>query len=289
MSNTTPWGNEPQNETSWTEGASSDTAWAATQDGRTLWNEPSSGIETPWNEMPPPTKISHSSLSGLDSDDHPQYLTAARADLKYSEISHEHDDGGVGETGPAGPPGPTGPIGPAGPTGATGPTGPKGDKGDPGEPGTAGGGSGATYIIATTDTTNSTITSVPITGLSVSGLANGLYWFEVYLLTTTVAFATAPIPAVEWPASVTLYASWETANSGTGSRTYVPTATSPTEPNATGHPAGSNVVAQVNSLKGTARVTNMSGSINITIRSEVAGSLVTSKADSFIRYQRIGS
>lgn len=34
----------------------------------------------------------HSQLTGLDSDDHPQYLTEARGDSRYAPVVHNHDD-----------------------------------------------------------------------------------------------------------------------------------------------------------------------------------------------------
>lgn len=75
-----------------------------------------------------PVGNDHGTLLGLGDDDHPQYLTPGRGDLRYITK-------GELETtpGPAGPQGPKGDTGDAGPQG---PQGPKGDTGPAGAPGT---------------------------------------------------------------------------------------------------------------------------------------------------------
>jgi hypothetical protein len=227
--------------------------------------------------------------------------------------------GEPGDQGPIGPPGPqgllgpvgaTGPAGPAGPTGATGATGavgPQGLKGDPGQIGAAGpkgdpgaagpkgdpgaqgiqGPAGPTgpwqLVRATADTANTLITAVDVAGLGIPVAANTWIAFRYVLVVDAAAATTGIQLGVNGPVGGTLNA-----------RIVVPTAAGTATTAATlieFHVAAVETFAAPTASAGTARTIAIiegtfkagatPGTLIPRIRSEVAGSAVTSRAGSY--------
>lgn len=67
----------------------SQTPWSGTPPTETDWYSQEAGIETPWNQLPSHSGhiTSHHDLTGLDADDHLQYLTPDRGDSRYLKLS----------------------------------------------------------------------------------------------------------------------------------------------------------------------------------------------------------
>lgn len=156
-----------------------------------------------------------------------------------------------------------------------------------------GGGGGSdswTYAIATADTANSnTATPVAATGLSINNLPDGLYEVIGTIQCTSVATTNGPRVGI--------------ATSGTGASVVVGmVGSNGLNLSASVWPGSNqlpNFVASTNApttggnfvgtfIQGTIRATSMNGSVYITIVPEVAGE-VKVKADSFLRFRRIGN
>lgn len=221
--------------------------------------------------------------------------------------------GPKGDTGNAGPQGPQGPAGPAGndgaqgPQGLTGPAGPKGDtgdtgpqgpqgiqgiqgpKGDTGATGPAGpsGSDGWTYIKLSSDFVTSSATAVDITGMAFTPAANTAYEFEALLLLRTATATVGPRPGLAWP----------TGGTDGVADIYMPT--SGTAQVMVFGNTGASLLTAVGGLPNTtssypARIGGLfiagvspSGTIRLQMASETAGTNVTVKAGSFLKYRVI--
>lgn len=128
-------------------------------------------------------------------------------------------------------------------------------------------------------------TAVNATGLSVSGLADGLYEAEADLIFTSAATTTGFKPGLVWPATVTCRGVTEVANSAA--------ALVVSNFNSSGTYAPGTAVAVANSsyfarISFTFRVDGaMASALAVSFKSEVAASAVTVKADSFLKYRKI--
>lgn len=120
--------------------------------------------------------------------------------------------GSAGATGPQGPignTGPQGPIGSTGPAGAdstvAGPQGPQGTQGPQGATGPQGpaGTDPWTYVKMASDFVTSSASAVAVTGLAFTPAANTQYEFEVMLLTRTATTTVGPRPGLAWPTGMT--------------------------------------------------------------------------------------
>lgn len=153
----------------------------------------------------------------------------------------------------------------------------------------SGGGSDPwTYAIAATDTTNSTATAVNAAGLSLSNLPDGLYEVEWRLILTAPSAANTVRATVGWSGSgFTIVCDGSIPNGGE-LRSFV-------NPNhGIGHfPTNSSWMSAgglgLARFSGLVRATSMAGDIVVLLVAEVAGADVAVKADSYVRYRRIGS
>ncbi|HQC97901.1 MAG TPA: hypothetical protein PK306_19550 [Aquabacterium sp.] len=205
--------------------------------------------------------------------------------------------GEVGPQGPAGPQGiqgiqgPAGADGAAGPKGDTGDTGPQGVKGDTGDIGPQGpAGTSAdpwTYIRLTSDFTTTSATAVDVTGLAFTPAANGRYEFEGTLLVRTATATVGPRPGIAWPTGMT---------DGIGEVQVTSSATAMVR---TVGNTGAAILAPVGGLPNTTASfpawvsgyaiagASPSGKIKLQLASETAGTTVTAKAGSFLRYRTV--
>lgn len=213
-----------------------------------------------------------------------------------------------GPQGPQGEPGPAGPQGPAGATGATGPQGPQGIQGVQGNTGPQGpagadgaagaqgpqgpqgiqgpaGTDGWTYVTLANDFVTSSGTAVDVTGLAFTPGANKRYAFEANLLTRTATATVGPRPGLAWPTGMT-----------DGGVTIKQPSSATAELTANGNISGAVLVAVggVPTTTGSwlATINGMviagaspSGTVKVQLASETAGTNVTIKAGSFLRYR----
>jgi hypothetical protein len=178
---------------------------------------------------------------------------------------------GGGGTGPAGPQGPVGPQGPAGPQGEQGPAGT--DQ--------------WTYVRLTSDFTTSSSSAVDVTGLAFTPAANGRYEFYGRFLLRTATATVGPRPGLAWP---------------TGMSDGVATFYTPSSATATLNTHGNISAAILVAVGGLPTTTaswqgtlqglviagaSPSGTVQIRLASETAGTNVTMKAGSFIAYRSI--
>ena len=201
--------------------------------------------------------------------------------------------GDPGERGPKGDTGDTGPQGPIGLTGPTGPQGPKGDTGDTGpqgprgEQGLIGLGDPWTYIKLANDFTTSSATAVDVTGLAFTPALNLQYEFEACLLLRTATATVGPRPGLAWPTGGTDgVARIDTPSSATALTTVLGNTASPLLAAVGGLP---NTTASWPAyIAGTFRAGAVPlGTIKLQMASETAGTTVTVKAGSFLKYRTI--
>lgn len=206
--------------------------------------------------------------------------------------------GTVGPMGPAGPEGPEGPAGPTGPKGDTGDAGPQGLQGLPGSNGADGatgpqgpegpagsGGDPWTYIILGADFVTSSATAVDVPGMAFTPAANTNYEFESRLRLRTATSTVGPRPGLAWPTGFTDGTAELRVASGTGSSVVQ-------FGNANGAligPAGgfpSTTQSWPGYIGGEISMgASPAGSIKLQLASETAGTNVTMKAGSYIRYR----
>ncbi len=191
-------------------------------------------------------------------------------------------DGSDGAQGPQGIQGPEGPEGPQGIQGIQGPEGP------PGPPGADGSGSDPwTYVKLASDFVTSSSSAVSVTGLAFTPIANQTYVIEGFFLVRTATATVGPRPGVAWPTGTTDGAAAIDVTSSATAKVF-----------ANGNPAAA-VLAPVGGLPTTngswpsslwaTLVTGASpsGNFQVTLASETAGTNVTMKAGSWIRYRAI--
>lgn len=208
--------------------------------------------------------------------------------------------GDVGPQGPQGIQGPTGNTGPQGPTGNTGPAGPGVPVGgtlnqvlrkksatdyDTEWATPAGGSDPWTYIVLGSDFTTSSATAVDITGMAFTPSANTRYEVYAVLYTRTATTTVGPRPGIAWPTGLTDGIGWiqQTAsgtanvyaNNSSGGAVLAPVGGLPL--NTASYPA----VAQASMIVGA----SPSGNFRLQLASETAGTNVTVKAGSFLRYR----
>lgn len=140
-----------------------------------------------------------------------------------------------------------------------------------------------TYAVATTDTGNDTVTPAAVTGLSITGLAAGLYELRGLVIAQAAVAGTGVRMGMEW-SGMSAYTHSRVLSASSdlivGHASGVVAAT-------TNAPFSVSSVQLATQFYGILRVTGSSDSINAVIASEVAGSMVTAKADSFLAHRRI--
>lgn len=152
----------------------------------------------------------------------------------------------------------------------------------------SGGGSDPwTYVKLGTDFTTNSATAVDVTGLAFTPAANSTYEFEGLLRTRTTATAIGPRPGLAWPTGTTDGVAGIDMTSSATARLLV-----------NGNPSAT-LLAAVGGLPNTTQsfpawisgnVTtgaSPSGSVKVQLASETAGTDVTIKAGSYIRYRLI--
>ena len=146
-----------------------------------------------------------------------------------------------------------------------------------------------TYVKLTADFTNSTVTPQNVTGLAFTPtLTNAIYIVEGFFLLRGAATTTGARPGHTWPTGLVDGATVITAaNSATASSFGHEGAATEVVASATG------VIATTRSVPGTLWSTFTtgafapSGAFQIRLRSEVAASVATMKAGSWIRYRTV--
>lgn len=202
-------------------------------------------------------------------------------------------NGATGATGPQGPAGDTGPQGPQGPAGAAGAAGAQGPQGIQGIQGATGpqgpagpsGSDGWTYIALSADFVTNSSSAVNVTGLAFTPGANKRYKFEAVLLTRTATATVGPRPGLAWATGLSdgVATVWQTssataqimANGNISASLLVAVGGLPNT--TASFPAFIDGVA----IAGAAP----SGDIRVQLASETAGTNVTIKAGSFLRYR----
>ncbi len=181
----------------------------------------------------------------------------------------------AGAVGPPGLEGPEGPAGPAGPTGPAGPAGPAGADA-----------LGWSYARLSTDFVTSSASSVVATGLAFTPAANKSYEFQAYLLCRTATATVGPRPGVNIPGGlVDMAYRVDQPSSKTATLFF--------------HESSRNGLVAVGGLPDTTNSylsiiegvcilgASPTGTVQVTLASETAGTNVTFKAGSFIRWREI--
>lgn len=150
-----------------------------------------------------------------------------------------------------------------------------------------------TFVVATTATSNSTVTPTNCSGLSLSGLAAGLYEFDLYVRGQSAAAATGVQVGLNWAGSG---ATPTVRGLGTNLDAGAPAWSTPDDADTStiltpGNAPAANSPFLAASFTGMLRVAagGMTGPLNVTVASEVAASQVQVLPDSFIRYRRIAN
>lgn len=212
-----------------------------------------------------------------------------------SLVGAKGDKGDRGDTGPAGSDGAPGPAGSdgndgaPGADGADGAPGAKGDKGDKGDTGATGpaGTDGWTYVRLANDFTTNSTTSQSVTGLAFTPAANKRYEFEAKLRLRSAAATTGPQPGLSWPTGYTDggVGIWAPNSATTEAIARQPAGTA-AKAASTGVP--STTQSWPGFISGEIEMgASPSGSVQVTLASEVAASAVTMKAGSFLRYREV--
>jgi hypothetical protein len=144
-----------------------------------------------------------------------------------------------------------------------------------------------TEQVLTADFANSTTAGTQPAGLSIATLAAGLYEYKAILLVSSVAIATGVQIAMRYPASVTGRFQISVPLT-TGTSLILHQNADNQWAAATAFPVNGAVYAAI--IEGTFRNTgSLASAIFPSIRSEIAASAVTLKADSCARYARIAA
>jgi hypothetical protein len=142
-----------------------------------------------------------------------------------------------------------------------------------------------TYVTLGSDFTTSSATAVDVTGLNFTPAANTKYVFEATLLTRTATTTVGPRPGVAWPTGMTDGVASIQQSSSAAANVF-----------ANGNISGA-VLAPVGGVPTTtgswpAFVWGMvqagaspSGTVKVQLASETAGTVVTIKAGSYLRYR----
>lgn len=143
-----------------------------------------------------------------------------------------------------------------------------------------------TYIRQASNQANSTTTLADLTGMTLgTSLAAGTYEIEAKFMYSSAAATTALYMSLVYPAQVDPAISWEIAEGGFNYSVYHVVSSAVLAGGAASPAANKNVFAR---LDGFFTVSGaMASAMKIQFRSEVAGSAVTVKPPSFIRYRRL--
>ena len=151
--------------------------------------------------------------------------------------------------------------------------------------GVGGGSDPWTYVRLTQDFTTTSATAVNVTGLEFTPAANTRYEFEAVLLTRTATATVGPRPGLAWPTGMT-----------DGVATIKQTSSATAELTTNGNVNAALLCAvgglPTNTQSYPARISGLviagaapSGTVKVQLASETAGTTVTLKAGSFLRYR----
>ncbi len=144
-----------------------------------------------------------------------------------------------------------------------------------------------TYVVLGSDFTTSATANANVTGLSFAPAASKRYAIEGRLLLRSAATTTGPRPGIAWPTGLNDGASQITApNSNTALAFRAQGAKTTQNAASTGVPTTTDSYLAILDAVLVAGA-SPSGSFQITLASEIAASLVTMRAGSFIRYREV--
>lgn len=150
-----------------------------------------------------------------------------------------------------------------------------------------GGGSAWTNVILGADFSTTATANTNVTGLSFAPQANKRYLVETYLLLRTSAAATGARPGYAFPSGMTDFGAWlQSPSSATASvqRWFGPATTQNAASTGLADTTNSWIaIGQAYIIAGA----SPSGNFQVTLASETAGTSVTMKAHSFVRYMEI--
>lgn len=194
-------------------------------------------------------------------------------------------DGAQGPQGIQGLPGNDGATGPAGADGAQGPQGIQGIQGIQGPQGPAGS-DGWTYVKLANDFTTSSATAVDA-GIAFTPSANTSYEFKAVLLTRTATTTVGPRPGLAWPTGMTDgVAHIRQESSATAFVSSLGNINAAMLAPVGGVP--SNSLSFPSIIEGLVIAgASPSGTVKVQLASETAGTNVTIKAGSFLKYRAI--
>lgn len=142
-----------------------------------------------------------------------------------------------------------------------------------------------TYVVLASDFTTTSATAVPVTGMAFTPSANTKYEFEAVLMTRTATTTVGPRPGLGWPTGMT-----------DGVATIKQTSSATAELTTNGNINAALLCAvgglPTNTQSYPATVKGMvvagatpSGTVKVNLASETAGTTVTIKAGSFLKYR----
>lgn len=142
-----------------------------------------------------------------------------------------------------------------------------------------------TYVVLASDFTTTSATAVVVTGLAFTPSANTKYEFEAVLMTRTATTTVGPRPGLGWPTGMT-----------DGVATIKQTSSATAELTTNGNISAALLCAvgglPTNTLSYPAAIRGIvvagatpSGTVKVNLASETAGTTVTIKAGSFLKYR----
>ncbi len=146
-----------------------------------------------------------------------------------------------------------------------------------------------TYVFASVDTANSTVTAADATGLAIPALADGTYEFEVLAICSSTATTTgAQVGLGTAPSGATVNVGGNAvgSNNATVIGFWPTNAQLPFSAPSTGAPSTTGTFVGA-IFKGVIVAASMASALAVTIKSEVAASSVSIKAGSYIRYRKV--
>jgi hypothetical protein len=147
-----------------------------------------------------------------------------------------------------------------------------------------------TYVIATADTPNATTTAVNAAGLVIPALPNGLYEFQALVICTSASLTTGAQVGLANNATGATITARGFGNSGGAAMVQSWLGSSQFPMNIASLNSATIASQYVGAdIKGVVRAASMAGTVNVTIKTEIAASSVSVKADSYVRYRRIAN
>ncbi len=145
-----------------------------------------------------------------------------------------------------------------------------------------------TYVKLASDFITSSATAVDVTGLGFTPAANKSYVFEAQLLTRTAATATGVQPGIAWPTGTITDAVVEVRQSTSATAQVLAFGNSGAVVQALGTALPNITLSWPAKIAGTLITgASPSGNLRVIVASETAGTNVTIKAGSWLRYREI--